>query len=63
MLKGVQGMGVPVEELGISQVSMNLLNVKDCPSIWRLRRVRVWPMTMKRRFAEVKLSALFPFKP
>ena len=31
MLKAVQGMGVPVEELGISQVSMNLLNVKDCP--------------------------------
>ena len=32
MLDKVQGMGVPVEELGISQVSMNLLDVVVCPS-------------------------------
>ena len=31
MLDKVQGMGVPVEELGISQVSMNLLDVAVCP--------------------------------
>ena len=31
MLKKVQGMGVPVDELGISQVSMNLLDVDQCP--------------------------------
>ena len=31
MLPKVQGMGVPVDELGISQVSMNLLDVKACP--------------------------------
>ena len=31
MLEGVQGMGVPVDELGISQVSMNLLDVNKCP--------------------------------
>ena len=31
MLPKVQGMGVPVEELGISQVSMNLLDVDLCP--------------------------------
>ena len=31
MLDSVQGMGVPVDELGISQVSMNLLNVDSCP--------------------------------
>lgn len=31
MLNKVQGMGVPVEELGISQVSMNLLDVGECP--------------------------------
>ena len=31
MLPNVQGMGVPLEELGISQVSMNLLDVDACP--------------------------------
>ncbi|MGB0593656.1 MAG: glutamate formimidoyltransferase [Poseidonia sp.] len=31
MLERVQGMGVPVDELGISQVSMNLLDVSKCP--------------------------------
>lgn len=31
MLPSVQGMGVPVDELGISQVSMNLLDVESCP--------------------------------
>ncbi|MCH1461574.1 MAG: glutamate formimidoyltransferase [Candidatus Poseidonia sp.] len=31
MLPKVQGMGVPVDELGISQVSMNLLDVSLCP--------------------------------
>lgn len=31
MLTSVQGMGVPVDELGISQVSMNLLDVDACP--------------------------------
>ena len=31
MLPKVQGMGVPVDELGISQVSMNLLDVSICP--------------------------------
>jgi glutamate formiminotransferase/formiminotetrahydrofolate cyclodeaminase len=31
MLKKVQGMGVPVDEMGISQVSMNLLDVDQCP--------------------------------
>ena len=31
MLPKVQGMGVPVDELGISQVSMNLLDVEACP--------------------------------
>ena len=31
MLSNVQGMGVPVDELGISQVSMNLLDVDSCP--------------------------------
>ena len=31
MLPKVQGMGVPVDELGISQVSMNLLDVEVCP--------------------------------
>ena len=31
MLNSVQGMGVPVDELGISQVSMNLLDVDQCP--------------------------------
>jgi len=31
MLPKVQGMGVPVDELGISQVSMNLLDVDVCP--------------------------------
>ena len=31
MLPKVQGMGVPVDELGISQVSMNLLDVDICP--------------------------------
>jgi glutamate formiminotransferase/formiminotetrahydrofolate cyclodeaminase len=31
MLSKVQGMGVPVDELGISQVSMNLLDVDVCP--------------------------------
>ena len=31
MLNKVQGMGVPVDELGISQVSMNLLDVSQCP--------------------------------
>jgi glutamate formiminotransferase/formiminotetrahydrofolate cyclodeaminase len=31
MLPHVQGMGVPLEELGISQVSMNLLDVDACP--------------------------------
>lgn len=31
MLPKVQGMGVPVDELGISQVSMNLLDVAICP--------------------------------
>ena len=31
MLDSVQGMGVPVDELGISQVSMNLLDVERCP--------------------------------
>lgn len=31
MLQKVQGMGVPVDELGISQVSMNLLDVDICP--------------------------------
>lgn len=31
MLERVQGMGVPVDELGISQVSMNLLDVNKCP--------------------------------
>ncbi len=31
MLQKVQGMGVPVDELGISQVSMNLLDVDVCP--------------------------------
>lgn len=31
MLSKVQGMGVPVDELGISQVSMNLLDVEVCP--------------------------------
>ena len=31
MLQKVQGMGVPVDELGISQVSMNLLDVGLCP--------------------------------
>lgn len=31
MLSSVQGMGVPVDELGISQVSMNLLDVHQCP--------------------------------
>ena len=31
MLNSVQGMGVPVDELGISQVSMNLLDVDACP--------------------------------
>ena len=31
MLPNVQGMGVPVDELGISQVSMNLLDVESCP--------------------------------
>ena len=31
MLPMVQGMGVPLEELGISQVSMNLRDVQQCP--------------------------------
>lgn len=31
MLERVQGMGVAVDELGISQVSMNLLDVDKCP--------------------------------
>ena len=31
MLNKVQGMGVAVDELGISQVSMNLLDVSQCP--------------------------------
>ena len=31
MLEHVQGMGVAVDELGISQVSMNLLDVDKCP--------------------------------
>lgn len=31
MLPMVQGMGVPLEELGISQVSMNLRDVEQCP--------------------------------
>lgn len=31
MLNHVQGMGVPLEEMGISQVSMNLLDVSECP--------------------------------
>ena len=31
MLNRVQGMGVPLEEMGISQVSMNLLDVSECP--------------------------------
>ena len=31
MLSKVQGMGVPLEEMGISQVSMNLLDVEACP--------------------------------
>jgi glutamate formiminotransferase len=31
MLPNVQGMGVVLEELGISQVSMNLLDVETCP--------------------------------
>ncbi|MBT3771264.1 MAG: glutamate formimidoyltransferase [Euryarchaeota archaeon] len=40
MLHAVQGMGVPLDSHGLSQVSMNLIDVEACPLHWAYEAVK-----------------------